>query len=546
MSETVRNVLWIMADQLRFDYLSCSGHPHLHTPNIDALAARGVRFDQAYVQSPVCGSSRMSYYTGRYCRSTGAVWNNVPLRVDELTLGDYLGELGMRTVLVGKTHMQPDREAMDRLGIDVGSGIGVHVSQCGFEPYERDDGLNPHEKPSTRDLAYNKYMADRGYDGENPWHDWANAAEDDTGNILSGWLLAHADKPARAAEEDSETPYMTRRAMQFIDEAEAANQRWCCHLSFIKPHWPYIVPAPYHAMYDDKHLLPVMRHDIERQNPHPVYEAFMNQRASQVFSRDGVRDHVLPAYMGLIKQIDDQMGLLMAFLEAKGLLDNTMIVFSSDHGDYLGDHWMGEKDMFHQQSVKVPLIIYDPRGSADATRGAVNEHLVEGIDLLPTFVEACGGEVREHVVEGRSLAPLLAGETPAGWREAVFSEYDYAHQPMIRELGKKPGETGMTMIFDGRLKLVQIDGYRPILYDLAEDPEEFFDRGGDPAYSSEIQRLQKMLLDWALSRKHRVTKSNRAIEDYNDRHLQLKAGIYIGYWDEEEVQLARREAGLLD
>ena len=106
-------------------------------------------------------------------------------------------------------------------------------------------------------------------------------------------------------------------------------------------------------MYDDKHLLPVMRHDIERQNPHPVYEAFMNQRASQVFSRDGVRDHVLPAYMGLIKQIDDQMGLLMAFLEAKGLLDNTMIVFSSDHGDYLGDHWMGEKDMFHQQSVKV-------------------------------------------------------------------------------------------------------------------------------------------------------------------------------------------------
>lgn len=337
---------------------------------------------------------------------------------------------------------------------------------------------------------------------------------------------------------------MTRRAMQFIDEAEAANQRWCCHLSFIKPHWPYIVPAPYHAMYDNRHLLPVMRHDNERQNPHPVYEGFMNQRASQVFSRDGVRDHVLPAYMGLIKQIDDQIGLLMASLEAKGLLDNTMIVFSSDHGDYLGDHWMGEKDMFHQQSVRVPLIIYDPRGSADATRGIVNEQLVEGIDLLPTFVEACGGDVREHVVEGRSLAPLIAGGTLPSWREAVFSEYDYAHQPMIRELGRKPGETGMTMIYDGRFKLVQIDGYRPILHDLMEDSEEFFDLGGDPDYGSEIQRLQKMLLDWALSRKHRVTKSNKAIEDYTEKHAQLKAGIYIGYWDEEEVQLARREAGL--
>ena len=270
----------------------------------------------------------------------------------------------------------------------------------------------------------------------------------------------------------------------------------------------------------------------------------MNQRASQVFSRDGVRDHVLPAYMGLIKQIDDQMGLLMAFLEAKGLLDNTMIVFSSDHGDYLGDHWMGEKDMFHQQSVRVPLIIYDPRSSADATRGTVNEQLVEGIDLLPTFVEACGGDVREHVVEGRSLAPLIAGGTLPSWREAVFSEYDYAHQPMTRELGRKPGETGMTMIFDGRFKLVQIDGYRPILHDLMEDPEEFFDLGGDPNYGSEIQRLQKMLLDWALSRKHRVTKSSKSIENYTEKHAQLKAGIYIGYWDEEEVQLARREAGL--
>ena len=85
--------------------------------------------------------------------------------------------------------MQLDREAMDRLGIDADSRIGVHVSQCGFEPYERDDGLHPHERPSTRDLSYNKYMAERGYSGENPWHDWANAAEDDNGNILSGWLL---------------------------------------------------------------------------------------------------------------------------------------------------------------------------------------------------------------------------------------------------------------------------------------------------------------------------------------------------------------------
>jgi arylsulfatase A-like enzyme len=101
-----RNILWIMCDQLRYDYLSCYGHPHLDTPNIDSLARRGVRFTRAYVQSPVCGPSRMSYYTGRYMRSHGANWNQFPLRVGEPTLGDALKEIGVRNVLVGKTHMR--------------------------------------------------------------------------------------------------------------------------------------------------------------------------------------------------------------------------------------------------------------------------------------------------------------------------------------------------------------------------------------------------------------------------------------------------------
>ena len=137
------NVLWIMADQLRFDYLSCYGHPHLQTPHIDALAARGVRFTNAYVQSPVCGPSRMSAYTGRYVRSHGSTWNGMPLRVGEPTLGDHLREAGARAVLVGKTHMRADAEGMAWLGISPESEIGVRVSECGFDPFERDDGLHP-------------------------------------------------------------------------------------------------------------------------------------------------------------------------------------------------------------------------------------------------------------------------------------------------------------------------------------------------------------------------------------------------------------------
>ena len=131
-------------------------------------------------------------------------------------------------------------------------------------------------------------------------------------------------------------------------------------------------------MYGEDDILPVVRSNAERQTDHPVFGAYQNTRICRAFSRDGVRERVVPAYMGLIKQIDDQMGRLFAWMKNRGLFENTMIVFSSDHGDYLGDHWMGEKDLFHDASVRVPLIVYDPRPEADATRGTVSDELVEG------------------------------------------------------------------------------------------------------------------------------------------------------------------------
>ena len=210
-----RNVLWIMCDQLRFDYLGCAGHPHIRTPNIDRLAARGVRFTNTYVQSPICGPSRMSFYTGRYVHSHGSTWNGIPLRAGEPTLGDHLRAEGVRTVLVGKTHMKADVEGMMRLGIDPDTEIGVRISECGFEPFERDDGLHPYG-PYDPDPRYDTYLRETGYEGENLWEEWANSAEDADGKILSGWLLSHADKPARIEEPDSETPYMTDRAIEFM------------------------------------------------------------------------------------------------------------------------------------------------------------------------------------------------------------------------------------------------------------------------------------------------------------------------------------------
>ncbi len=539
---TRKNLLWIMCDQLRFDYLGCAGHPTLHTPNIDALAARGVRFTRAYVQSPVCGPSRMSFYTGRYMRSHGANWNGFPLRVGEPTLGTHLAPLGVRTVLVGKTHMAADAEGLARLGIDPKSVAGVRESECGFEPFERDDGLFP-AAGKRGAPAYNDYLRALGYGGESPWEDWANAAQGPNGEVLNGWLLEHSDKPARIPEEHSETPYMTRRAMAFIDQAAADQSSWCLHLSYIKPHWPYIAPAPYHALYRQSEVIPPLRDAGERADPHPVYAAFMEHRVSRSFSDDAVRARVIPAYMGLIRQIDDQLGVLFRFLDARGLTDHTMIAFTSDHGDYLGDHWLGEKDLFHEASAKVPLIVADPSPAADATRGGVCDALVEAIDLAPSFIEWFGGTPPAHVLEGRSLLPWLHG-TPAGsWREYVFSEYDYSMQDARLTLRQPIADCRLFMVFDGRWKYIHATGFRPMLFDLATDPSEFCDLGADPRFGPERARLKGALHDWALRDHNRITMPDVRIARYAGG-AQLAGGIVIGYRDAAELAAERTRLGL--
>ena len=181
---------------------------------------------------------------------------------------------------------------------------------------------------------------------------------------------------------------MTSRAIEFMDQA--GERPWCLHLSYIKPHWPYIAPAPYNDMYGPEHVIPVNRSEDELVDMHPVYANYVNNRVGQSFSRDEVLEHTIPSYMGLIKQCDDQMGRLFDYLKSSGLWDNTMIVLTSDHGDYLGDHWMGEKDLFHDCSAKIPLIIRDPSDQADATRGSECDALVESIDLAPTFLDMIG------------------------------------------------------------------------------------------------------------------------------------------------------------
>ena len=523
------NVLWIMADQLRWDYLSCYGAKHIKTPNLDRLAKKGMRFDRAYVQSPICGPSRMSFYTGRYVRSHGSTWNGFPLRVGEPTLGDHLRELGIASTLVGKTHMRADTEGMKRLGIEPESMIGALVSECGFEVFVRDDGTNAATDKNRHAEDYEQYLRDHNMGGETPWEEWANTAIGPDGELKSGWLLETAPLPARVPKEHSETAWLTTRGIEFMETQ--GDKPWLCHLSYIKPHWPYLAPKPYNDMYSAEDLPPVNRR--ENEHSHPLMQAWSNTRICKSFSRDNVRETVAPVYMGLIRELDDNIGRLLDHLEASGRMEDTMIVFCSDHGDNMGDHWLGEKDLFYDCSARIPLIVFDPRSEADATRGTSTDALIEGIDLAPTFLEFFGGAPKPHILEGRSLQTLLHnGQTE--WRDHCISEYDYATRDVRRMVNVDQSDARLVMVFDGRWKYIHVEGMRPMLFDLETDPDELHDLGDNDRYRDQIQRLQAVHFEWTRKHHTRITRPAEIIEKMADE--REPEGIMIAYWDPEELE----------
>jgi len=519
------NVLFIMADQLRWDHLGCAGHPTLRTPNIDALAKRGVRFTQAYVNSGVCGPSRMSYYTGRYPVSHGATWNRVPLSMNEKTLGEYLRDAGGAAThdlwLSGKTHVLPDDEGLKRLAIDGQTELGQLLRHGGFREIERHDG---HAEPHGEE-HYGDWLRAKGYDSKNPWSDYVISAIDEQGQVVSGWHMRHVHLPARVQEPHSETAYMTDQAIAFM--RRQGGRPWVLHLSYVKPHWPYMAPAPYHAMYAYDQCLPTVRRESELHDPHPALAAYHRHEESRSFARDEVVRKVRPAYQGLITQLDDHLGRLFDAMAGLGRLDDTMVIFCADHGDFLGDHWLGEKELFYDTVQRVPFIMVDPRREADVTRGTTDARFVECVDVVPTVLDSVGVPVPGHRVEGRSLVPLLHGQQPA-WRDHVYSELDYSFREARLLLGRAPQDCRAYSLRTGRWRYVHWLDLPEQLWDLQADPDQFHDLGRDPSTAGLRSQMRDRLLDFLARRKCRTTVSDAYVEQRTNTHRKM--GVHFGQW----------------
>lgn len=418
------NILLITTDQQRGDCTGIDGHPILETPHLDQLANEGVYFPRAYTPCPVCVAARMSIMTGRSPYNTGFFGNSsTPLDI-EATLPRRLRDLGYQTQMVGKGHFSPQR---NRLGFD-----NIIINESG-RYREGDD--------------FHRWLMKTPYAG----------MERDTS-------IGNNDVFARRSvvpETHHVNTWTANECRDFIDRRDPTCP-FFLWMSFSRPHSQYDPPAPYDTWYDLEDIpLPLKEPSADFLPPQlresPARYDWDKMTTKQI---QKARQH----YLGQITHIDHQIGRLIAYLRWNDLLDNTLVLFTSDHGDMMGDFGLFFKSHFFEGSGRIPFILRPPRTWEGTVPAQRFDKPVSLIDIVSTFVDAAGGEAND--VDGLSLIPTVRGEDPVGDR--VFHG----------EIGS--GEARHHCLTDGKTKYMWFrKGGPEFLFDLEKDPNELANLAGD-------------------------------------------------------------------
>ena len=451
------NMLIIMSDEHAPMYSSVYGHPIVRTPNMERLAAAGATFDAAYCNSPLCAPSRMSFMTGRYVNKIGT-WDNVtPLRSDQATWAHRLRAVGYDVVLSGKQHFG----GSDQLhGFQAQLARDLHA-EWNHAIHLWDDGIVPAAQP---------------------------------------WQEIYKTGPG-STEELEVDDLAGERALAFLRDPARREKPWALNVSFIAPHFPYIVPPRFWDMYppDEMDTPNIPAGHLESLPP-------MAQRLRAMFGfpqfPDAVVRRARAAYYALISYFDEKIGELMDALQETGQYEDTVIVHLSDHGDMNGEHGMWRKSNFYEASARVPLQVVWPGRIAGGQRF---DEVVSLVDAAATICDIAG-DACGLPLDGDSLLPLLTGGDP-DWKDEAFCEY-LAHG------NDRPN----AMLRRGRYKLCFSKGDPVTLYDIEADPDEFHDLSAEPACQQVIAEMQADLLaDWdpaALDREVRATqRQQRFIEE---------------------------------
>ncbi len=467
------NILFIMTDQHRWDCIGANGNELIKTPNLDRLAAEGANFSHFFVQAPVCVPSRVSFFTGRYPHSHRNRVNYTPLDRGEVLMQGRLREAGYATASVGKLHYHPP--------------TAMEAKRTGFDSVELHDAVPPLDR-------FSDYVAWREQHDPRANIPYRAIAKD----------IPEGKNPFRQAidEKYSETTWVGNRTRHHIRKLAAGNKPFFLFSSFWKPHSPFEVPQPFDAMYDDVEMpLPKqMTLDQIMQLPTPLRTLILRFRPSYDTDRERLQ-WMYRSYYAAISHIDREVGLILDELDAAGVSNNTIIVFSSDHGDQLLEHGLMGKNCFFESSVRVPFII---RFSQRVRPGKYAE-LVESVDLLPTLFELAG-LAEPYSNQGRSLVGLITdngGEYVP--REAVFSEnvipevitgnrdtFEFIKGEGIRGIRHPDAK----MVRTRRWKFVYYPEGFSELYDLQSDPQEMTNLAADPKHREQVYEMKDRLLHW--------------------------------------------------
>ena len=422
-----KNILFIMADQMAAPLLPIYGPSPIKLPHLSRLAAQGVVFDAAYCNSPLCAPSRFTLVSGQLPSKIGAYDNPADLPADVPTYAHYLRRLGYRTALAGKMHF------------------------CG------PDQLHGYEERLTSDI----YPADYGWSVN--W-DEPDARPSWYHNMAS---VLQAGPCVRTNQLDFDEEVVFKAQQYLFDHIrQDGDQPFCLTVSMTHPHDPYTIPKPFWDLYCDEEI-PL---------PETPPQASLDPHSQRLLKAYDLWDKPLPvdkirdarrAYFGACSYIDHNIGRLLQTLEDTGLADDTVIVFSGDHGDMLGERGLWYKMHWFEMAARVPLMVYAP-GQFDAARiGAA----VSTADLLPTFVELAGGTLEDNLaLDGRSLVPHLRGE---GGHDEVFGEY-------MAEGTISP----LMMIRRGAYKFIYSEDDPCLLYDLHNDPREQQELSQSPGHQA--------------------------------------------------------------
>jgi len=488
----IRNVLLVTADQWRADSLSCAGHPVVRTPRLDRLAAGGVRFSRHFAQAAPCAPSRASIYTGMYLMNHRVAGNGTPLDARHTNVALEAARLGYSPALFGYTDTSVDPRTVDADDDRLTTYEGVLP---GFDPVCHLPEGNPR--------LWVDWLRGLGYDVPPDWRAWIDTPTDappDADPREASW------RPARYRAEHSQTAYLTDRVIEHLDAT--GDEPWFVHLSYLRPHPPYLATRPYNDMYDATTVpAPVRAPTREEEGAqHPLLAAAIHHPELAAPDDDGELRKLRATYYGMISEVDDQLGRILDRLDETGRSDDTLVVFTSDHGEMLGDHWLIQKLGWFDEAYHVPLIVRDPRSAADASRGTTVGSFTEHVDLMPTILDLLGADPPLQC-DGCTLRGHIEGHPTAHPRKEVHWEFDFRdpeHGLVEALFGLRMDECTLNVVRDDRYKYVHFTAMPPILFDLVDDPTQIRNVADDPRYAAVLAEYAGRLLSWRMRHAERI------------------------------------------